>query len=844
MKRRKSARSLRAVSLIMLSGNLGAAGLAMAQTSEDSAAAAPAAETTTEAGVTQLKAVEVRGVNRAVNILNNEKVDSVFGFDKSIKDTPRSITSISKETLDKLNINNIDDLVVLSPGSFTQSFFGVAGSLDLRGTPGETYFRGVRRIDNPGNYPTPIGASDRIDIVRGPASPIFGPSKVGGYLNFVPKSERAQDKTDASRTAGEVGVTRGSYAKNVIHGEVGGPGDLLGQKFGYYLYAEGEGSGSYYENTSTDQNIYQASLDAQLTEKSRIEFGGMYQDYRGNQVAGWNRLTQDLIDDGTYITGSPRSLDADGDGLMSAAESTSARCLDTVNNCFGNPLGLFYFGGVGAQTAAQVNQDLANRPDLALINPGTSKLKGSQVLTQEDDRLESKVVTLYFDYIHDFSDDFKAVNKVFYESLDNINENAYGFSQFADTYAFEDQLNFSYSWAGNEWAKADLQAGASVRYQDFEHGDNFAFEYFDRRDITKPGTPVDRRTLSTRDGPVIEPFSSHTKGNYTDFGIAALADYTFVKSVHLLLGGRWDFVDIESTPCQVDAFGCIGDAEKGSENKPSWTISLGYDIPVIGVTPYFTRASQSTLIVGQGGQVDVGSVVDGTALAKSSLVEIGAKGSFLKDLVFVSFDYFKQDRVDVNAQNIVTNSTTQSKGYEFEFRGVVTNNLAITGAFTHLTVENLTAQQDGFQFGFAGGSDLPAGVDPALIYGGVVNGLTFTGPGTVNPKAKKAGIPEDLASINLIYNFNAGTLKGLTSTLGVTYVSSTFSGFSQAVELPSYTLVNIGLNYETKHWKVGVTGKNLTDEKYFRSNFPDLFGSTVVLPQLPINWLATVAYRF
>ncbi|WP_273454904.1 TonB-dependent siderophore receptor [Nevskia ramosa] len=841
MKRRKSARRLRAVSLIMLSGNLGAAGLAMAQTSEETPA--PAAETTTtsESGATQLKQVDVRGVNRAVNILNNEKVDSVFGFDKSIKDTPRSITSISKETLDKLNINNIDDLVVLSPGSFTQSFFGVAGSLDLRGTPGETYFRGVRRIDNPGNYPTPIGASDRIDIVRGPASPIFGPSKVGGYLNFVPKSERAQDKTDASRTAGEVGVTRGSFDKNVIHGEVGGPGDVAGKKFGYYLYAEGESSGSYYDNSGTDQNIYQAALDAQLTEKSRIEFGGMYQDYRGNQVAGWNRLTQDLINHGTYITGSPKSLDSNGDGLLSAAESAAGDL--AIFYPFGSTNPNAAFGNVNSQTAETVNADLAAHPNMALQNPGTTKLKGSQTLTQKDDRLDSKVITLYFDFIHDFSDDFKVVNKTFYESLDNVNENVYGFSQFADTYAIEDQLNFSYTWAGNDYVKAAYQLGASLRYQDFEHGDNFAFEYFDRRDITQPGTPVDRRTLTTRDGPGIEPWSSHTIGNYLDTGVAALADYSFLKSIHLLVGGRWDWVSVDSTACNVNTVACGGTKFSGNENKPSWTISLSYDVPVVGLTPYVTRASQSTLIAGQGGQVDTGNVQSGSALAKSSLTEIGVKGSYLKDRLFLSFDHFKQQRTDLNSQDTVTNNTTESKGYEFEFRGVVTNNLAITGAYTHLDVYNLSALQNGNQFGFAGGSDLPAGVDPSLIYGGVINGLTTIGTGG-NTKGRKAGIPDDLVSLNFIYNFSAGLLKGLTSTIGVTHASSTYSGFSQAVQLPSYTLLNIGMNYETKHWKLGITGKNLTDEKYFRSNFPDLFGSTVVLPQLPINWLATVAYRF
>src|SRR3982074_369121 len=122
-----------------------------------------------------------------LDVMQTKPVDSVFGFAKTVLETPRSLTTITSDLLNKTIITGINDLVALTPGSFTQSFFGVAGSLDVRGTAGENYFRGVRRIDNPGNYPTPIGTSDSIDIVRGPASPIFGPSKVGGYLNFHPK---------------------------------------------------------------------------------------------------------------------------------------------------------------------------------------------------------------------------------------------------------------------------------------------------------------------------------------------------------------------------------------------------------------------------------------------------------------------------------------------------------------------------------------------------------------------------------------------------------------------------------------------------------------------------------
>ncbi|WP_408589799.1 TonB-dependent receptor plug domain-containing protein, partial [Novosphingobium sp.] len=113
-------------------------------------------------------------VTGSLGALPLKDVGSVFGFDKTLAETPRSASSVSAEQLERFGITQIYDLVSQVPGTFTSSFFGTGGALDIRGTPGEVYFRGVRRLDNPGNYPTPIGASDRIDIVRGPASPIYG----------------------------------------------------------------------------------------------------------------------------------------------------------------------------------------------------------------------------------------------------------------------------------------------------------------------------------------------------------------------------------------------------------------------------------------------------------------------------------------------------------------------------------------------------------------------------------------------------------------------------------------------------------------------------------------------
>ena len=89
-------------------------------------------------------------VEGSLRSLPTQDVGSVFGFDKNLLETPRSASTVSSEQIERFGIADIDDFVALAPGTFTQSFFGTSG-LDVRGTAGETYSRGVRRLDNPGN---------------------------------------------------------------------------------------------------------------------------------------------------------------------------------------------------------------------------------------------------------------------------------------------------------------------------------------------------------------------------------------------------------------------------------------------------------------------------------------------------------------------------------------------------------------------------------------------------------------------------------------------------------------------------------------------------------------------
>jgi len=779
--------------------------------------------------------------------LPGKNVNSVFGFNKSVLETPRSVSTISEEMMERFGMNDIDELIALAPGSFTQSFFGVAGGLDVRGTPGETYFRGVRRLDNPGNYPTPIGASDRIDVVRGPASPIYGPSKIGGYLNFNPKSARIEETGQfIPEQTGALSFTTGSWDKSIVSAEVGGPGELGGQEFGYYLYGEVENSGSYYDNSAVDQNLLQMSFDMDLSNNVRVQFGGMWHDYSGNQIAGWNRLTQDLIDHGTYVTGTAKPLDTNGDGRISHQE------FDTDGDGFTN-LNPFRFdfinqGANGGQLLPGNTDDIGfleiltgDLSALNLDNPGIGKIKGNNVLVAPEDKLENTVTTLYLDVIVTTDNDWEYKNQLFYEQYDNINENAYGFSQFHDSWVIEDKLVISKSFPMDNMT-ASVQISPSIRHTDFKHGDDYTNEYFDRRDLTGPSTALDKRLLSTQ---IDDDYTEYYIGDYTNLGFAVMGDFVFNNGLSVLLGVRYDTIDIESKqPVDKLLFassnnfcpsaGCENSDASDDVDGVSWTASVSYEFDN-GLIPYITASTQATMIVGQGAEAVTSNISSGGIFDESELQEVGLKGSLLDNALYFGVALYKQERTDFSAQSIVTNQTTETEGAEVEVRWVVNENLLLTFGYSHIEVTNLSTKENGRRFSFIGCDDMP-NIPCDLIYGGTLGGNVSN----IASGSRRAGMPEDIFTMTGTYDFGNGwTVNG-----SIIDVDEVASGYSNAVILPDYTLINLGVSFQTENWLLSVSGKNLSDEEYFRANFPNLFGGTIVLPELPRHFNARFQYKF
>ncbi len=290
-----------------------------------SAGSAPAwgawAQTAAPVGAPVPDAEIVVTAHDPAGLIERKASDTVLGLKKPLIETARAATFASDTTLERYGVKDINALVDISPGAFTDSYYGVAGSLNLRGTLAENYFRGFKRIEDRGTYPTPLGAADSITIVRGPPTPVSGPGKVGGYLDFIPKTART-DKGFLTQPTGDIEATLGDYGEKKLDGQVGLPARFGSVEGGVYLYGEVEDDLAYYQGIHPSHQLGQMSADFDLGNGWTTSFGGMIYWTRGAvQTPGWNRLTQQLIDHGTYITGRNTTLvDTNHDGRLEPSE--------------------------------------------------------------------------------------------------------------------------------------------------------------------------------------------------------------------------------------------------------------------------------------------------------------------------------------------------------------------------------------------------------------------------------------------------------------------------------------------------------------------------------------------
>ena len=139
---------------------------------------------------------------------------STLNIPLKLSETGRSITVLDQKAIHSINAQSIDELLQFVTGVEVQSrgAFGVQGDIVMRGSTFTQVLILVNgmRINDPltghfnGYIPVAMADVERIEILRGAASAMYGPDAVGGVINIVSKTFSKKDFKDAF--SGSVGL--------------------------------------------------------------------------------------------------------------------------------------------------------------------------------------------------------------------------------------------------------------------------------------------------------------------------------------------------------------------------------------------------------------------------------------------------------------------------------------------------------------------------------------------------------------------------------------------------------------------------------------------------------------
>lgn len=148
------------------------------------------------------------------------------GYEQSVKDAPASITVITADEIAKKSYSDVTDVLKNVPGVHVQGG-GVEQSIMIRGMSADyTLFLvdGRPQQDNqafalngaqagtPINFLPPLESIERIEVIRGPASSLYGSDAIGGVVNIITK--KVVNKLSGSVTTEYVKAGQGNDVTN------------------------------------------------------------------------------------------------------------------------------------------------------------------------------------------------------------------------------------------------------------------------------------------------------------------------------------------------------------------------------------------------------------------------------------------------------------------------------------------------------------------------------------------------------------------------------------------------------------------------------------------------------
>ncbi|WDF70933.1 TonB-dependent siderophore receptor [Novosphingobium sp. KACC 22771] len=209
----------------------------------------------------------------------------------TLRETPSSVTVMTRQTLTDLNLNTFNEAMNWTPGVLFVSNDESQGQFIARGGALETMSDGSANLNgNSGWQQLDTAIFDRIEVLKGPSGILIGNGTLSGVVNTVKK--RAQHvPTLTARVSG------GSWSNFLQEGDLGGPLNKAGTIRARGVFSHNS-KDFFYDRAHEDRWTGYGVLDIDVTARDQISVSYTRQNYVGPSFSG----------NPAYATGAPINL--------------------------------------------------------------------------------------------------------------------------------------------------------------------------------------------------------------------------------------------------------------------------------------------------------------------------------------------------------------------------------------------------------------------------------------------------------------------------------------------------------------------------------------------------------
>ena len=188
--------------------------------------------------------------------------------DTSIHETPQSISVVSKDVVEDIGATRLQDALDYAGGVGRANNFGGQGltTFTVRGfTTGEFYRNGFPINRGYPNMPD-ANTIERLEVLRGPATMLYGRGDPGGTFNVVSKQPLAEPTVTLGSQLDDQGMQRATLDASGLLDEQG--------RLAYRLNVVGEGGETFRDHVETERYGVTPVITWQATDDTKVIFEG------------------------------------------------------------------------------------------------------------------------------------------------------------------------------------------------------------------------------------------------------------------------------------------------------------------------------------------------------------------------------------------------------------------------------------------------------------------------------------------------------------------------------------------------------------------------------------------